>query len=199
MVPTIGLFSEIITPTPAQKAKYLELVANGRSLHGAAKDIGVPVMSMARERQADEAFGNDLQIALAMRGGAMLEIALEQCTVGIDKALTYQGHVMYEYPEGYELDENGNAKPGVQRVPVTVKELVTNNAMLLKLLAVTYPERFKDRSEVDVRGGTRTRDTVPDRITNDGDREKLIALLDKRARVRAPITDVDADPDEDLL
>lgn len=199
LVPVVGVFSEIIVPTIAQKAQYLEHVALGRSLHGAAADLGLPYMSVVRERRADEAFDNDLQIAIAARAGAWLEIAIEQCTVGVDEVITYQGHVSYEYPNGYELDASGRPKTGTVRVPVTVKKLVTNNPMLLKLLAVAFPESFKDRSEVDVNNRSRgaAPESVPDRITSDGDRDKLIALLDKRARSR--MTVIDVDPDGDLL
>jgi hypothetical protein len=192
VVPVVGLFSEIIVPTHEQKNAYLERVAVGRSLHGAASDLGLPYMSVVRERRVDAAFESDVQLALAARAGALLEIALEQCTVGVDEVLTHQGRVSYEYPNGYELDESGQPKPDTPRVPVTVKKLVTSNATLIKLLTALYPEQFKERSEVSVQGGKRVIDAVPDRITNQTDREKLIALLSKRAASRA-------DPDEDLI
>jgi len=189
MVPVTGAHSVIIVPTTEQKNAYLERIAHGRSLHGAAADLDLPYMSFVRERRADDAFENDVKLALAVRGGAMLEIALEQCTVGVDKVLTHQGHVSYEYPNGYELDDEGNAKPGTVRKPVTVKELVTTNSLLLALLKAIYPEQFKDRSEVSV-------NTIPTaNATNDAEAQALLTYLEDRALARRKVRD----PDEDLL
>jgi hypothetical protein len=198
-VPVVGMFSEIVVLTSEQRNAFLEMVAGGAAVQVACTKLGVPRMSVMRLLKSDPQFAVDYDIALNMRGGALLEIALEQCTVGVDEVLTYQGHIQYEYPNGYSTDETGAVVPGTVRNPVTVKKLVTSNAMLLALLKAIYPDKFVERSAVDVnnRSAPTRADVVPDRITNNEDREKLIALLDKRALARATITDVD--PDGDIL
>lgn len=189
VVPASGPFSPIIVPTREQKDAYLERVALGRSLHGAASDVGLPYMSFVRERKADKSFDDDVNIAVLARAGALLEIALEQCTVGVDEVLTHQGHISYEYPAGYELDEMGMVKPGTVRKPVTVKKLVTSNPMLLALLKALHPEQFKERVEVTTHAAPKTIEEEQQR-TLEAVKRDLVALL----KVQQP-----ADPDEDLL
>jgi hypothetical protein len=195
MVPAAGPFSALDVVSPADRNAYLELVATGASMQSAAKALGVKYMAILRLIKADPQFETDVQIARTMRNLAAEEIMFEQSTVGVDEVQVYQGHIMYEYPKGYELDDNGDAKPGTERVPVTVKKLVTSNPSLMFLLKASFPEKYRERSEVNVNSASKhTHDVVPDRITSSDDRTKLIEVLQKRAAARRQ-----PDPDEDLL
>jgi hypothetical protein len=164
-------------------------------MQSAAKKLGVKYMAILRLIKADKQFETDIAIARQMRNLAAEEILFEQSTVGIDEVLVHQGAIQYEYPLGYELDEMGNTKPGTVRVPVTVKKLVTSNPSLLAMLKANFPEKYRERSEVNVnQNPASTVDAVPDRITSPADRAKMIAILNKRIAAR-----MQRDPDEDLL
>jgi hypothetical protein len=195
MVPAVGPYSALDVISDQDRNAYLELVATGASMQSAAKKLGVKYMAILRLIKADKQFETDIAIARQMRNLAAEEILFEQSTVGIDEVLVHQGAIQYEYPQGYELDEMGNTKPNTVRVPVTVKKLVTSNPSLLSILKANFPEKYRERSEVNVnQKQTSTADAVPDRITSPADRAKMIAILNKRIAAR-----MQRDPDEDLL
>jgi hypothetical protein len=195
MLPAVGPYSALDVISDQDRNAYLELVATGASMQSAAKKLGVKYMAILRLIKADKQFETDIAIARQMRNLAAEEILFEQSTVGIDEVLVHQGAIQYEYPLGYELDEMGNTKPGTVRVPVTVKKLVTSNPSLLAMLKANFPEKYRERSEVNVnQKQTSTADAVPDRITSPADRAKMIAILNKRIAAR-----MQRDPDEDLL
>jgi hypothetical protein len=195
MVPAVGPYSALDVISDQDRNAYLELVATGASMQSAAKKLGVKYMAILRLIKADKQFETDIAIARQMRNLAAEEILFEQSTVGIDEVLVHQGAIQYEYPLGYELDEMGNTKPGTVRVPVTVKKLVTSNPSLLAMLKANFPEKYRERSEVNVnQNPASTVDAVPDRITSPADRAKMIAILNKRIAAR-----MQRDPDEDLL
>jgi hypothetical protein len=195
MLPAVGPYSALDVISDQDRNAYLELVATGASMQSAAKKLGVKYMAILRLIKADKQFETDIAIARQMRNLAAEEILFEQSTVGIDEVLVHQGAIQYEYPLGYELDEMGNTKPGTVRVPVTVKKLVTSNPSLLAMLKANFPEKYRERSEVNVnQNPASTVDAVPDRITSPADRAKMIAILNKRIAAR-----MQRDPDEDLL
>jgi hypothetical protein len=195
MVPAVGPYSALDVISDQDRNAFLELVATGAAMQSAAKKLGVKYMAILRLIKADKQFETDIAIARQMRNLAAEEILFEQSTVGIDEVLVHQGAIQYEYPHGYELDEMGNTKPGTVRVPVTVKKLVTSNPSLLSILKANFPEKYRERSEVNVnQKQTSTADAVPDRITSPADRAKMIAILNKRIAAR-----MQRDPDEDLL
>jgi hypothetical protein len=195
MLPAVGPYSALDVISDQDRNAYLELVATGASMQSAAKKLGVKYMAILRLIKADKQFETDIAIARQMRNLAAEEILFEQSTVGIDEVLVHQGAIQYEYPQGYELDEMGNTKPNTVRVPVTVKKLVTSNPSLLSILKANFPEKYRERSEVNVnQKQTSTADAVPDRITSPADRAKMIAILNKRIAAR-----MQRDPDEDLL
>jgi hypothetical protein len=195
MVPAVGPYSALDVISDQDRNAYLELVATGASMQSAAKKLGVKYMAILRLIKADKQFETDIAIARQMRNLAAEEILFEQSTVGIDEVLVHQGAIQYEYPQGYELDEMGNTKPNTVRVPVTVKKLVTSNPSLLSILKANFPEKYRERSEVNVnQKPASTVDAVPDRITSPADRAKMIAILNKRIAAR-----MQRDPDEDLL
>jgi len=180
-------------PTVDERQLFLERIARGASMHAAASEIGLPFVTFGRLLVSDETFAIDLEAARTLRNMALEEIMIQQATVGVDEVLTHQGRVSYEYEGDYELDPNGDWKPvqGAVRVPITVKKLVTSNPTLLAILKANYPDKYRERSEVINRLG----EAAPERITSQDDREKLIALLTKRALKRVP----KPDPDGDLL
>lgn len=137
-------------PTEDERQQFLARVAGGMSQHEAARELGLSWLAFGKLLVNDESFAADLEVARTLRVMALEEIAVQQCTVGIDEPLTHQGRITYDYKEGeYELDEGGNVLPGATRTPVTVKKLVTNNAMLLALIK-SRNAQFNDKSEVHV-------------------------------------------------
>lgn len=178
--------------TELQKNEYLERVALGRSLHGAAADMKLPYLLIVREQKHNPAFKEDLAIAMAVRGNALLEIALEQCTAGVDEPLTHQGRISYEYPNGYTLDDTGNVTPETERVPVTVKKLVTSNPMLLALLKALFPKQFAERVEV-------TNPSAPAANTIEGEARRTLEYVERDLLELMKRSQQAADPDEDLL
>jgi len=187
----VGPYSEVVVLTREQKQHYLAKIATGAAMHAAAREIGVPYLAIGRMIATDEQFANDLDIAKDMlRPMALEEIAIEQATVGVDEVLTHQGRISYEYVGEYMLGEDGKWVPldeTSERRPVTVKKIVTSNPLLVALLKANNREKFTERTDINVRDNT----SAPDKITSEGDRAKLIALLAKRARARKQEDDND--------
>lgn len=166
---------DLIDPTPEQKVMFLTKVAEGASMRVACRELGLPYAAITRALVVDADFAEQLQMAIkVLRPQALEEIAIELATVGIDKPLTYQGHVTM-----VEDELTG------EKVPHTVKELVTSHSLLLALLKANAPDKFGDRSEIIHRPG----DKLPERITNQSDREKILAHLQKLAKSRAESED----------
>jgi hypothetical protein len=193
-----GPYCEVVEPTKEQKQLYCAHIAIGSSMHRAASEVGLPYLSFGRALVTDEKFSEDLDAARALRSFALEEILLDQSTVGVDAPLTYQGHVTM-VPVEDELTGEQTLQP------MTIKKLITSNPSLVALLKANNPEKFRERSEVK-HTMPGENDDIPERITNSGDREKIVALLARRARDRAEAdatvidsTAVEVKDNEDLL
>lgn len=174
VVNVTGVHSEVVWLDDQQRQRFLTLVAQGMSFVSASNEIGVPYMAIGRELVINEQFATDLEAAKELRKLALEEIAIEQSTVGVDEPLTYQGEVMTHEITGE---------------PVTVKKLVTGNSLLLALLKANSPDKFGDK--LTVNPGSKD---VPSKITKNAERDKLLALLERREAIAARKPD-----NEDLI
>lgn len=154
-----GPMCEVRTLSPAERQRFLTMVAAGASMHAASAAIPVPFLVIGRLLVADEQFAADLEAAKRLRTMALEETLIDQATVGVDEPVVYQGAITASH-----------------------KKLVTSNPTLLAILKANDPGRWKERSEVTHKGEV---EEVPDRITNASDRDKILAALAKRAAERA--------------
>lgn len=155
--------------TQEQLEKYLNTLAETGRVKSSARAAGLDYRTIYFLRKDNALFALAEKEAREAGSEALENEAIEQATVGIEKGVWHQGVLV-----------------GTERV-------IPANPLLQFLLKAQNPARFMERSEVIGRDGGK----VPERITSDDDRAKIIAKLDQRAAAR--VIEHKPEADNDLL
>ena len=159
------------TLTKQQMSEFLVLICEGGGIDRCSREVGTSPWAIYRQCEADEGFAQALEEAKEIRVMLLEDKAFE---------LAYHGET--------ETVTKGSGRGKTENTRTTYP----TNALLQFLLRNWKPEVYTDKSEL--KAGPL--DTPPIVIRNEGDRVKLLEVLQKRA-LPAPARELPEDTETD--
>jgi hypothetical protein len=161
--------------TPEQRAKKQERFLKALGEHGvvkaACKYAGISRQTYKNWRDHDEAFQSQLPDVYEERNDTLEYAAYEQAVIGVFEPLVSMGQPVYELIP--VLDKNGDPVLDRKGKPKTERKMLTRRvlapSLLQTLLKAHLPEKYKDRSSVDLHAN----------VSTPADRNQMLATMNE--------------------